>query len=215
MYGFNHRYHASVINAKKIIDSKKLGNVINLNGFYGKSRLITFNQPTWRTKRKIAGGGVLLDQGIHMIDLLRYFAGDFCEYKSFISNNFWKFDIEDNVYAILRSKKNIYAYINSSATQWRHKFSLDINLTKGNLILNGILSSSKSYGSESLTIIKADPKIDSKPPKISKKFYLIDDSWDKEIQYFFKCIKSNQVIEKGSVYDAYHTMKLLFKYLLF
>ena len=75
MYGFNHRYHDSVREAMRIINSNELGELINLRGVYGKSQLITFNQPDWRTKREIAGGGVLLDQGIHMVDLMRLFAG--------------------------------------------------------------------------------------------------------------------------------------------
>ena len=66
MYGFNHRYHDSVQDAMKMIKSGNRGKIINIRGVYGKSNLITFNQPDWRTKRQIAGGGVLLDQGIHM-----------------------------------------------------------------------------------------------------------------------------------------------------
>ena len=67
MYGFNHRYHESVQDALQILRSGELGGVINMRGTYGKAKLITFNQPDWRTKREIAGGGVLLDQGIHMV----------------------------------------------------------------------------------------------------------------------------------------------------
>ena len=88
MYGFNHRFHDSVQQAIKILNSNRFGKIINLKGTYGKSQLITFNQTTWRTKRSIAGGGVLLDQGIHMIDLIRFFAGNIIEVKSYVSNNF-------------------------------------------------------------------------------------------------------------------------------
>tara|TARA_Y100000590_G_scaffold463126_1_gene629075 strand:- start:23 stop:1060 length:1038 start_codon:yes stop_codon:yes gene_type:complete len=210
MYGFNHRYHDSVIEAKSIIEKNKLGKIINLNGIYGKSRLITFNQPTWRTKRKIAGGGVLLDQGIHMLDLIRYFGGEFSETKSYVSNSFWKFDIEDNAYALLKSKKNIYAFLISSATQWRHKFKLDINLTKGNLILEGILTSSKSYGEESLTIVTTNPKSDVSAPKIIKKKYKKDFSWDREVKYFIDSVIKNKKIINGSAFDALKTMELLY-----
>ena len=75
-YGFNHRYHDSIILAKKIIDSKKYGKLINLKGLYGKSKITSF-KGGWRTKKSIAGGGILLDQGIHLLDLMRYFCGDF------------------------------------------------------------------------------------------------------------------------------------------
>ena len=64
MYGFNHRHHDSVQDAIELIDSRRLGKIINIRGVYGKSKIITFNQTNWRTKREVAGGGVLLDQGI-------------------------------------------------------------------------------------------------------------------------------------------------------
>ena len=119
MYGFNHRYHDSVVEAIRIIRSKELGEVINLRGVYGKSQLITFNQPDWRTKREISGGGVLLDQGIHMVDLMRLFAGEFIEIHSFIENSHWNYDVEDNAYALMRSRSGAVGMLNSSATQWR------------------------------------------------------------------------------------------------
>jgi predicted dehydrogenase len=72
MYGFNHRYHDSVQDALKLIRSGSLGKIINMRGVYGKSKLITFDQADWRAKREMAGGGVLLDQGIHMVDLMRF-----------------------------------------------------------------------------------------------------------------------------------------------
>ena len=117
MYGFNHRYHDSVVEAQKIIKSKRLGKIINLKGTYGKSKLITFDQPEWRTKRDIAGGGVLLDQGIHMLDLMRLFAGEFNEVSSFVSNTHWNHDVEDNAYALMKTKENIDAPIRMTKTK--------------------------------------------------------------------------------------------------
>ena len=107
MYGFNHRYHDSVQEALKLIRSGEMGKLINMRGVYGKSQLITFNQPDWRTDRSIAGGGVLLDQGIHMVDLMRLFAGDFVDVQSFISNDHWGYDVEDNAYSLMRTNDGI------------------------------------------------------------------------------------------------------------
>ena len=135
MYGFNHRYHEFVARALAVIDSGEFGRVVNLRGVYGKAKLITFNQPDWRTQREIAGGGVLLDQGIHMVDLMRLFGGEFNQVHSFISNSHWGYDVEDNAYALMKGKTGVVAMLNSSATQWRHRFNLDINLEKGSLIL--------------------------------------------------------------------------------
>ena len=165
MYGFNHRYHESVKDALNIVRKGQLGKIINLKGVYGKSQIITFNQSDWRTKREISGGGVLLDQGIHMVDLMRLFAGDFINVHSFVSNSHWKFNVEDNVYAIMSTQNGIVGMLNSSATQWRHRFYLDISLEYGSLILGGILTNSKSYGEETLTIINSDPSTDKGNPQ--------------------------------------------------
>ena len=211
MYGFNHRFHDSVQEAMTILKSGKMGRIINLKGIYGKSRLITFNQTDWRTKRNVAGGGVLLDQGIHMLDLMRLFAGEFTEISSFVSNNFWGFDVEDNAYALMKTEDGIIGMIHSSATQWRHRFNLDINLERGTLILGGILSGSKSYGSETLTIIDANPDEDKGDPTKVKKSFNKDPSWDREIELFVDSIKSNSKVKSGSSLDAFNTMKLVNK----
>ncbi len=211
MYGFNHRYHDSVQEALKLIRSGELGKIINMRGVYGKSQLITFNQPDWRTDRSIAGGGVLLDQGIHMVDLMRLFAGDFVDVQSFISNGHWGYDVEDNAYSLMRTKDGIVGMLHSSATQWRHRFNLDINLEKGSIILGGILSGTKSYGAETLTVAMANPDYDGGDPKEHHTRYNNDPSWDKEIKCFFEAITHDKVPENGTSQDALETMKLVYK----
>ena len=211
MYGFNHRYHESVIDALKIIHSNDLGKIINMRAVYGKSKLVTFNQPIWRSQRKIAGGGVLLDQGIHMVDLMRLFGGNFNQVHSFISNNFWNFDVEDNAYALMKTDDGVVGILHSSATQWRHRFHLDINLEKGSLILGGILSGTKSYGAEMLTEVVADPDNDGGDPREKITRYNSDPSWASEVNYFLNCIRKKCTIEKGSSDDAYKTMQLVYR----
>ena len=210
MYGFNHRYHDSVQDALEIINSGQLGKIINLRGVYGKGKLITFDQPSWRTKRSIAGGGVLLDQGIHMIDLFRLFAGDFTEVHSFVSNNFWEHDVEYNAYAIMRNNLGIVAMINSSAIQWRHRFNLDINLEKGSIILGGLLTGSKSYGAETLTVVTSLPESDMGDPKEQTTLYNADNSWESEINLFVNYILNDNKVLQGSSADALATMKLVY-----
>lgn len=209
MYGFNHRYHYSVQDALQILHSGELGNVINMRGVYGKAKLITFNQSDWRTKREISGGGVLLDQGIHMVDLMRLFGGEFKEVYSFISNGYWRYDVEDNAYALMRTNSGIVAMFNSSATQWRHRFHLDINLEKGSIILSGILSGTKSYGAETLTVVRADPDNDQGEPIEQITRYNKDPSWCAEIDEFIDCIANNKQVANGSSNDALQTMKLV------
>ena len=210
MYGFNHRFHHSVEEAKLIIEENSLGRLVNMRGVYGKSQMISFNQSDWRTRRDESGGGILLDQGIHILDLMRYLSGeDFSEIFSFIDNAFWNFDVEDNAYVLMRSSKGVVAQLHSSATQWRHLFNLEITMEKGSLILGGLLTGSKSYGDETLTIIRADPENDKGAPRESISKYNEDVSWDNEIKYFAKSLEKKSSITRGSINDAIETMKLI------
>ncbi|MDC6457739.1 Gfo/Idh/MocA family oxidoreductase [Alphaproteobacteria bacterium] len=211
MYGFNHRYHESIVDALKIIRSEELGKVINLRGVYGKAKLITFNQPDWRTNRSIAGGGVLLDQGIHMLDLMRLFVGDFTSVHSFVSNGHWGYDVEDNAYALMKTESGVVGMLNSSATQWRHRFNLDVNLERGSLILGGLLSGTKSYGAETLTVVRADPDNDKGDPRETTTSYNKDPSWQTEVDAFVDAVIGDKHISSGSPNDALETMKLVYR----
>lgn len=209
MYGFNHRYHDSVQDAINIIRSGELGRIINLRGVYGKSKIITYNQTDWRTKRAVAGGGVLLDQGIHMVDLMRLFAGEFTHVQSVVTNSHWGYDVEDNAYAIMQTDDGIVGMLNSSATQWRHRFNLDINLERGSVILGGLLTGTKSYGAETLTVATVDHATNNGDPKEQLTRYNRDPSWEMEIKKFADCILRGEPIEHGTSRDAYNTMKLV------
>ena len=209
-YGFNHRYHDSVRDALEILHSGELGEVINLRAVYGKSKLITFDQTSWRTKRALAGGGVLLDQGIHMVDLLRLFAGEFEQVHSFVSNSVWDHDVEDNAYALMKTPDGKVAMLHSSASQWRHRFGLEITLTKGALTLAGILSGSKSYGEETLTIARTTGG-DMGDPKEEIKNYTQDPSWADEVAAFADAVVNGAPVVNGSSDDALRTMQLVYK----
>jgi predicted dehydrogenase len=211
MYGFNHRYHESVQEALRVLRAGELGRVINMRGTYGKAKLITFNQPTWRTQRRVAGGGVLLDQGIHMVDLMRMFGGDFTEVHSFVSNGHWHHDVEDNAYALMRTAAGVVAMLNSSATQWRHRFHLDINLERGSLTLGGILTGTKSYGAETLSVVHADPDNDFGDPREQVTYYNRDPSWDLEVAAFARSALDDLPVESGTSEDALRTMQLVFR----
>ena len=211
MYGFNHRFHASIIDAISIIRDGSLGKVVNLRGVYGKSNMISFNQTDWRTKRSESGGGILLDQGIHMLDLMRYFAGDFTSVHSFISNSFWNFDVEDNAYVMMKSDNGIVAQLMSSATQWQHTFNLNVTLEKGSLVLGGLRTSSKSYGEETLTIISSDPEKLNTESQVEERSYDEDISWDEEIKCFANVLLNSDKIENGSIDEALKIMELIEK----
>ena len=210
-YGFNHRYHESVADALEIVTKGELGNVINLRGIYGKSKLITFGQTSWRTERAKAGGGVLLDQGIHMVDLLRLFAGEeFTQVHSIIQNSFWQHDVEDNAYALMKTDNDTVAILHSSATQWRHRFSLEIALERGSISLSGILSGSKSYGDETMVVSWAAEQ-EHGNPRDERRNYTNDPSWANEITEFTDAILNDVPVTNGSAEDALKTMELVYK----
>lgn len=208
-YGFNHRYHDSVILALQMIASKKYGEVINIRGVYGKSRIIPFSGG-WRASREIAGGGILLDQGIHMIDLISLFMDEIIDIKSFVGNDYWKHDVEDNAYALLQDKKGRVAMMHSSATQWQHRFSLDIALTNGYIELHGILSGSKSYGEEKIIFGSRDEEsLNGQMENTSIKF-LADNSWHDEVFEFIDAIIKDKPIVSGNSLDALRSMRIVY-----
>jgi predicted dehydrogenase len=207
-YGFNHRYHDSVRDALALIRSGNLGHLVDLNGTYGKSKMIRFDQD-WRTKRAIAGGGILLDQGIHMVDMMRLFAGDFTEIHSHVSNRFWGHDVEDNAWAMMRTDDGVVAMLHSSATQWRHRFSLDITLSEGAISLSGMLSSSRSYGAETMTVIERSNDDRGDPREVATR-YNADNSWRDEIAEFCRSILDGEPIRHGSSLEALKTMQLVY-----
>lgn len=210
-YGFNHRYHDSVRDALAILAKGEMGRVLNMRGVYGKSKFISFGAHSdWRTERAVAGGGILLDQGIHMVDLMRLFGGEFHEVMSIVSNDFWKHEVEDNAYALMRSDSGCVAMLHSTATQWRHRFNLEITLERGGLILSGILSGSKSYGAETLTVVRP-AEDDQGDPMEQTTRYNRDPSWADEIAEFADAILRGGRIEAGSSLDALRTMELVYR----
>lgn len=212
MYGFNHRHHDSVLHMKRLIDSGEYGKVLWLRGRYGKS--VTkdyFNQ--WRAKKELAGGGILMDQGIHMLDLFLFLSGDFDVVKAEVSNLYWHMDVEDNAFVILKeSATGKVASLHSTMSQWRHLFSLEIFLEKGYMVLNGLITSTMSYGEETLSVAKnrsTAPAATWQDEVITK--YVNNNSWRYEIDHFFKSIEEKTPVVYGSSDDAFKLMTIIDK----
>ena len=210
MYGFNHRHHGSVIKMKSLIDSGDFGKVLWIRGRYGKSVDRDFFD-TWRSKRETAGGGILLDQGIHMLDLFLLFAGSFDVVKSEVSNLYWKQDVEDNVFAIFKnSETGVVASLHSTMTQWRHLFSIELFLEKGYLVLNGLKTSSGTYGDEVLSLAKNRTTAPAATWEDEEHItYHTDSSWESEISHFFDAVINDIPVSVGSSKDALNLMKLI------
>ena len=212
MYGFNHRHHDSIIRMKEIVDSGEFGKIIWMRGRYGKS--VTndyFNQ--WRAKKELAGGGIIIDQGIHMLDLFLHLGGDFDTVKSEVSNQYWNLEVEDNAFVILKDKKSgIAASLHSTMTQWRHLFSLEVFMEKGYMVLNGLITSTMSYGEEILSIAKNRSSAPAATWKDEVKTqYLTNNSWRYELEHFINAIENNTQIQIGNSEDALKLMSIIDK----
>lgn len=211
MYGFNHRHHESIKKAKSVVEAGEFGRILWMRGRYGKSVTADYLE-TWRAKKDLVGGGILLDQGIHMLDLFLHFAGDFDEVQAMVSNVYWQIDgLEDNVFANLRNRQTgIVASLHSTMTQWRHLFSLEIFLEKGHMVLNGLKTSSNSYGDEVLTMERnkaSSPAVEWGP--LQSFTYPVDTSWLSEVNAFFDAIESDAPVPLGNSADALRLMRLV------
>ncbi len=211
MFGFNHRFHPAVLRAKAIIDSGRLGKVVNIRGLYGKSGGRDYRQ-SWRNRRNVSGGGILLDQGIHMLDLFRMFCGEFEAVKCFTSDSFWQCEVEDNAYVLLRGANGMHAMLHSSATLWRHAFRIDITLELGYLIVEGLLSKSGSYGRERLVIGKRqfEDEADAVGNPSEEVIYFDRDlSWEIEVGMFVDCIREDREVKSSNSADALKVMEII------
>lgn len=212
-FGFNHRYHGAVTEALALANSGRFGKVLWMRGIYGKSGDAGFEN-SWRSSREFAGGGILLDQGIHMIDLFRLFCGDFDEVKSFVTTSYWNIDVEDNAFAIMRNGQGQVGMLHSSATHWKHTFSLEIFLERGYLAISGILSSTRSYGQGERLIVAMRPRNPESArlgnPREELIYFDKDVSWSLEINDFVDCIRTGKPVAVGSSQDALKAMELVY-----
>jgi len=211
MFGFNHRFHPAVMKAKAIIDSGRLGKLLTIRGVYGKSGGLGFNA-SWRNEKEISGGGILLDQGIHMLDIFHFLAGDFQHVKCLSSNAYWNFPIEDNACVVMMNNEGLLASIHSSATLWRHTFRFDATLEDGYLTVKGLLSKSGSYGREQIIVGRRQFEDEAEAvgnPAEEATYFDRDLSWELEMSEFLSCIREDRDVTISSAQDALNVMQVI------
>jgi hypothetical protein len=158
-----------------------------IRGRYGHGGRIGYEKE-WRSNPKLSGGGELIDQGTHLIDLSRWFLGELSDVEGFACNYFWNMPVEDNGFMILKTSENKVAFLQVSCTEWKNLFSFEIYGKLGKLDLSGL---GDSYGLEKITLYKMLPEMG--PPKtISWEYPSADNSWELEINDFFQNIRLNQ-----------------------
>ncbi|RJR32868.1 MAG: gfo/Idh/MocA family oxidoreductase [Desulfobacteraceae bacterium] len=211
LFGFNHRHHPGITDAKAIIDSGALGDILTLRGVYGKGGGYDYHT-SWRNDPAIGGGGILLDQGIHMLDLFRLFVGEFSEVVGMRGIMCFDVQVEDNAFVLLRTSRGQMAQLHSSATSWKHTFRLEIGCEKGYVIVSGLLSKTGSYGRETLVVGRRPAPGERAAlgnPREETVYYDSDPSWDIEVAHLVECIIQNKPVEKGTSLDALRVMEIV------
>jgi len=186
--GFNHRYHPAVQRAQQLAAGGRIGSLLFLRCRYGHGGRPGYERE-WRMDPALSGGGELLDQGIHAIDLFRWFLGDLQLVAGVTTNWVWKAPVEDNVFALFRSGRGQIALLHSSWTQWKNLFSLEVYGDRGALTIEGL---GKSYGTETLTISMRNNQGDP-PTEERHDFPGPDRSWESEWDDFIAAIRTGTV----------------------
>lgn len=177
--GYNHRYHPALREAKRIMDAGTLGPLLFIRGRYGHGGRVGYEKE-WRARPEISGGGELIDQGVHLIDLSRWFLGDFAEVRGTLGTFFWDMPVEDNAFLELKTATGGVAWLHASCTEWKNLFSLEIYGRTGKLQVDGL---GGSYGVEKLVHYQMLPEM-GPPPATVCEFSQPDDSWKLELHDF-------------------------------
>jgi len=201
--GFNHRFHPAVRTAKKIVVDGGIGKIYLMRAVYGHGGRPGYERE-WRASRDLCGGGELLDQGVHVIDLFRWFLGEFDEVFGKVETFYWDMEVEDNAFAMLRTRSAQVATMHTSWTQWKNKFLLEIIGEKGYLVVDGL---GGSYGTERLVIGKRKVSGGAPDEEIIE-FPGPDISWREELKEFASAIMENRE-PIGSGYDGLMANRLV------
>ena len=206
MVGFNHRYHPAFLKARQLFNKGAIGDLIFIRARYGFGGRSGYEKE-WRLDKKLSGGGELMDQGVHMIDLALSFMGPVKDVCGFAQNTFWKSNADDNALVLLRNKKQQTASIHVSLTQWKPLHNFEIYGTKGYLSIEGL---GRRYGgTEKLTLGLRDK--DFSHDSRERTFICdpeADNSLIKELKEFIAAIKQGRPPVPGGK-DAFETIKIV------
>jgi len=190
--GYNHRYHPALQKAREIIDGGAIGELMFLRGRYGHGGRVGYEKE-WRADPKLSGGGELIDQGVHLIDLAQWFLGDFTDISGHAATYFWDMPVDDNAFLNLRTAKGQTAWLHVSCTEWKNLFSFEIYGRTGKLHLEGL---GGSYGVERISFYKMLPAM-GPPETIVFEYPRGDDSWRLEMAEFLEDIRLGRTPQPG------------------
>ena len=182
--GYNHRYHPALLKARELVDGGTIGPLMFIRARYGHGGRLGYNRE-WRADPKLSGGGELIDQGVHLIDLAHWFLGDFANVEGHATTYFWDMPVDDNAFVSLRTEANQTAWLHVSCTEWKNLFSFEIYGRTGKLHIEGL---GTSYGTERLSLYKMLPQM-GPPDTTIWEYPAADISWELEVKDFLEDIR--------------------------
>jgi len=201
--GFNHRCHRALRKAREIFDTGALGDLMFIRGRYGHGGRSGYDRE-WRAEPERSGGGELIDQGMHLIDLARWFLGDFAHVRGAAPTYFWDMPVEDNGFLLLETARRQVAFLHASWTEWKNLFNFEIAGRLGKLEVNGL---GGSYGTERLTWYKMSPEM-GPPETFAWEYPMADDSWRVENETFLEDIRLGRQPSPG-IADAQAALRVI------
>ena len=201
--GFNHRYHPAIRKAKEMVVSGAIGSLMFIRARYGHGGRLGYEKE-WRADPEKSGGGELFDQGIHLIDLSRWFLGELSVEKGFTHTYYWDMPVDDNAFLMLKNQMGQVAWLHASCSEWKNLFSFEIFGKNGKLHIEGL---GGSYGTEKLSYYKM---LDSMgpPETIIWEYPFPDNSWELELQDFIGSILINKKPD-GDILDALKALEIV------
>lgn len=201
--GFNHRYHPALRKARELYEEQLLGEIMFVRGRYGHGGRLGYEKE-WRANPALSGGGELIDQGVHLIDLARWFLGDFSEVQGFAHTYFWQMPVDDNGFMLLKTPRQQVAFLHVSCTEWKNLFSLEIYGRNAKLHIEGL---GGSYGVERLAYYRMLPEMGS-PETTIWEYPMADISWQLEFAEFLDDIELGRK-PSASLEDAYAALRVV------
>ncbi|MBV9358256.1 MAG: Gfo/Idh/MocA family oxidoreductase [Chloroflexi bacterium] len=201
--GFNHRFHPALRQARRIVDEGGVGKLMYVRGRYGHGGRPNYEHE-WRADPRRAGGGELLDQGSHLIDLARWFGGEVAQVDGHVGTYFWPMPVEDNAFISLRTTGGQAAWLHASWSEWKNLFSFEIFGRTGKLQVDGL---GGSYGTETLTYYRMLPEM-GPPETTTWHFPGPDSSWRDEFAHFVDCIEHGGS-PSGSLADGLANLRVV------
>ena len=201
--GYNHRFHPALRKARALVDGGELGELMFIRGRYGHGGRPGYEKE-WRFDPKISGGGELLDQGSHLIDLAGWFLGEFTGVYGLLPTFFWEGGVEDNCFLTLQAKSGAIAHLHASWTEWKNMFSLEIYGRAGKAAIDGL---GGSYGTERIAFYRMRPEMG--PPETTIFEYpFTDGSWALELKEFEDAIREGRR-PTGDIEDALRNLSVI------